>query len=183
MTDVNYPKPWDILNDETDRMYELFRMFLMMQSRTYPKVAEQAGVSLQYINDLGRRFDWQNRAKKYDAWIYGQMDKDRLDALKIFQAQVVTEEVEDYQRMRKLWQDAMSNMEGVQFEGVEDFSKAMRQMAQTRLVIDQMARKAATLPNTYKQGEMPKDTNPNAGPLTLTMNGPKALPEGEDDNG
>lgn len=183
MTDY-LPKPWERQPKEPERAFNGFKTFLYMQSpRTYQKTADELGVGIDHIKAWGAKYSWQRRAQQYDAFMGGKADDARVSAIKVFQSQVVTEEVEDYQKLRAAWQDYFDNLvKNMENIDADDFLDRMKKLTAIRTMIDQMARKAASLPNTYRAAEMPAEVQgADDTPMMLTMDGPRLLGDNKDD--
>ncbi len=189
MTDANeiYTKPWDQQEGEPPKAFVGFRVFLALEApRNYRRAAEELDLGFDHIKAWGARYNWQERARKYDTWRNGSADTASMDVIKMFQTQVISEEVRDYQKMRHVWEVYFDGMM-TKVEEIEprEFLERMRILIQTRTLIDNLGRRSAALPNSYRGVEKPPDETPSDAPFMLTLNGPKQLGEsdsfGEDD--
>ena len=96
--------PWDRDPDETDRNWELFSAYLKLEKRgANPRryetdLAAQLGCTISNVNQVARRFDWENRAAAWDAYLLKPVAIAELTAKREF----ATELREDGREFRQL---------------------------------------------------------------------------------
>ena len=181
-----YINPWDRQENETEKQYDYFKEYLALPPpRRYHKVAQIKGVTDEYMRMLSIKNNWQDRVRRYDSWVNSAADNIRSHELAVFQQQVIADEVEDYVRMRNRWQQMLSDLDNQYQSGEIDISEYIEltgKLVRSRSAIDSVARKSASLPNVYRakpSGDLEKA--PESGPLVLTIDGPRRLVYGDDE--
>lgn len=192
---LGYTTAWSQRPNESEKAYQGFRTYLELDTpRTLGAAAEKLGKHVSQMNQWSTKYQWLSRAQQYDAWVAGQTDNARAEALVLFQGQVLMDEVSDYQTLTTIWNEMVSRfietggflVAGDEVEGLppttEETLKQFKHLAQIRLVIDNMARKAAKLPNTYRASEVKSDGGKALDEVIMLSydNGPMRLPEGDD---
>ena len=57
---------WERLENESDTAFSAFKIYLELDERSYPKVAEKLSKSLTLIKRWAKKYDWKNRAVAWD---------------------------------------------------------------------------------------------------------------------
>lgn len=195
LQEVGYTTAWSQRPNESEKAYHGFRTYLELETpRRLTDVAEKLGKHVSQMYQWSTKYQWLARAQQFDAWVTGQTDNARAEALVLFQGQVLMEEVSDYQKLTSVWNEMLERfvanggfLTGNDEEAglaptSEEVLKQFKHLAQIRLVIDNMARKAARLPNTYRASEVKSDGGRAEDEIIMLSydNGPMRLPEGDD---
>ncbi len=169
--------PWEQQPKETTKSFRGFRLYLHGgMERSYRAVGEELDVHIQQIKEWGTKYGWVERAQLYDAYIQGQMLEQLDSAVVAFQANVVQDEVHDYNAMRGLWQQMLERLVKATEDGamaVDDLTNGMRRLVAARDTMDRLARRAARMAATYSETDE-KDAREDTYYLSFEE-GPKKL--------
>ena len=176
-------RAWDKLPDETSLSYKAFRAYLDQRPpRILIRTPQLANVSLNSVKAWVKRFRWYERADEYDNHIGRVIDDKKDDKLGAFRGQIMEQEQEDYAALHGAWSIVFKKVLSTPMD-LDDTLNALKKLAQIRVIVDNMGRKASQMPNTYKSDEMERtfqDITPDT--IELTINGPRILlTEGDDD--
>lgn len=161
--------PWDQMEGETDVYFNHFKKYLLMpeRPRRYATIAEQIGVRADHLREVGSWFSWTSRARAYDAYIAGITEKERREAIKAYQLEVIQTAVQDGRRMRAEWEKKFEGMVSGEISTLD-----LIRLVQARNLIDLIVRRAAELPATYNS-DVPKELPPDDATYKLTADGIK----------
>jgi hypothetical protein len=177
-------KSWEKQPDETSLSYKAFRAFLdqPLPRRLYA-TSKIANVSVNSIKIWAKKFHWYERVDEYDNELGRVVDNTKSDALSTFRAQVMSDELEDYAALHAAWSLVFQKVLKQQSMELDDVLNALKRLAQIRVIVDNLGRKASQMPNTYRADEMERtlqDVTPDT--IELTVNGPRIrLTAGDED--
>lgn len=158
--------PWERQEDESDKAFDYFRTYLRLDKpRRITKVAEITGRKLDTLYGHSMRNNWRERARLYDTWTDRQYVSNTQEALATFRIEVIKDEVEDYQRLRDMWNVILEKFEETLSDDelftLDKAEKAigmldeLRKAVNVRDSLDVIARRAAGLPKTYADKDQP----------------------------
>jgi len=178
---VSLPMPWDRQPKETTKAFRAFRLYLQGGMEcSYREVAATLKVNIQQMKDWGTKYGWVGRAALYDSYIQGQM-LEQLDAAVVaFQANVVQDEVHDYNSMRVLWLQMLERLATATKNSeaaVDDLTNGMRRLVAARDTMDKLARRAARMASTYTEDD--EDMSREASYMLDFNSGPKRIDDGD----
>ncbi len=75
-------KIWERQKGETEKAYSAFKVYLEMENRSIPKVAQKLTVSTGHIKKWSSKNNWLERAAAYDSSIVEETRKSRIAAIK-----------------------------------------------------------------------------------------------------
>ncbi len=80
---------WERLEKESDAAFSAFKIYLELDERNYPKVAEKLSKSLTLIKRWAKEYDWKNRAIAWDNSLLEELRKQEKQKLsKTFKRQL-----------------------------------------------------------------------------------------------
>lgn len=197
-------KPWYRTKGETAKAHEAFKLFLAMPQRTLAGLHRQ-GFSQRTLEVWSKKHSWRERALAYDNALVDHEDNEIVDHIATVQQVITSAGLDDYARLRKIWDKGVRALEATvegsvialaeasasdDFERVESAQKALNNalsqlntMIMSRAKLETLGRAAAHLPDTYGKKQIAEDTNdvlPDV--VELTPTGPKirSLTSGED---
>lgn len=142
---------WDRLPEETELSYKGFITYLNLKPpRTTVKAVEAGQGSFSHRSALNwsYRNHWIERAAAYDTQVTDKVFQSKLTQASDFQDQILSDELEDYESLRSVWQEMFHELLDSEGELTEKMSK-LQGLVRTRQLIDSMGRKLAQMPNTY----------------------------------
>jgi hypothetical protein len=177
--------PWSRKADESNEAYEAFRIYISTPyaTRSYSEVARILEKSQSLIDRWGAVHEWQERSRLYDNFIFDYMDRNHGGMLAAKQLEIVAQGLNDYKRMRALWQMKLDRMLE---EAINDGDVDMRdidKLAKARATIESVGRKAAGMPEQYKDYVNASDTeDEQLTEYVLALDAPLlSLSSGDDD--
>lgn len=162
---------WDRLPEETELSYKGFITYLNLKPpRTTPKAVEAGAGAFSHRSALNWSYQnhWIERAAAYDTQVTDKVFTTRMTQASDFQDQIISDELEDYEKLRKVWQDMFNELMGNEKELSEKMS-SIQSLVRTRQLIDSMGRKLAQMPNTY--AGKANDKSMPAGTVMITKEG------------
>ncbi len=168
-------RAWERLENEPEGAYTTFRKWLDMPTpRRAAKFMRDSGVSEGTYELYHARYKWKERALAYDTFLGRQIDDSSMAAQSAFRSRIISDEANDYQLLQESWNKMY--LQVLQDMGLDTLQriKAMKQLAQMRLTIDSMARKAAQMPNNYlAKADLDGMEVITPDMIELTISGPK----------
>lgn len=162
--------PWSRQRNESEVAYAAFRVYIELppETRSYNEVAEIVGKHVSLMKRWGSVHDWQERTRLYDNYVQKAFDTSNQALLEEYKLRVVADEIKDYQKLRDIWNHVMEVSLENMLNGDLDV-KDLERLVNTRLRIDELARRAARMPNNYKDDTalLPEETEEEQFVLTL----------------
>lgn len=177
-------REWERLPKETEKAWVAFSAWLELEMpRTEAKLIKKTGVVAKSIFDWKRKYNWHARTLAYDRFMGRKIDDAAINAYAAFKARVIQDEADDYALLEATWKkmfDKVLLMGGVDL--AETLNNLLK-LSKMRLTIDNMARKASQLPNSYSARlDLNDVTETTPELIELSINGPKFyIGEGEKD--
>ena len=166
---LDHNMPWGRQQNETDKAWARFQVYLDLgPTRSYGKVAEITGTSIDNIKYLGRKYDWVYRSEMFDNNMRGvMMPEERDAALAQLQGTILQQSVADYRKMRDAWLQALEQ----EMEKEEIDVSNVTKLVKTRSTLDIMARRMGRMPLTFSAKEEDPYENIEDKQFVLDMEG------------
>jgi hypothetical protein len=150
---------WEMMQGETAKAYQAFKMYLRMgHRRSYQKLAQELGLkTLGTIQLWTKKYNWQERIRDFEVHDFDAVEGNKIKLMQQNQEQIIYDSFTDSERMlegwRMKWEEMLHNTNnGEKSPTVSDVKK----MVETRFLIDTMSRRTAGLPSSIRQTDEEK---------------------------
>lgn len=177
--ELDYTRPvWERQSKENTAAHGAFLAYMLMKTpRSVLRLVKEKGYKHGTLTVWARKYRWTERAAAYDDHVHNTTLEKQENLITDFQTQVIRDEVNDYRLLRTTWEGHLNRLlTAGENMSLEDFSKALKTMAQTRAVLDTLGRKSARLPAAYRSDVVSREEEPSAFPtdtIQISMRGPQ----------
>lgn len=180
MSDIE--KSWHRQEDENDRAYRAFTLYLNQPLPRRLQFVTNTGYSSASVNKWSKNHDWVKRSMDYDNYRADSIMEKDVSLVNLYQRKVTEAGIEDMQILRKMWMQA-AEMIQEETENNGDLTPAqlmsnIQALAKARLDIDKLSRLTTRMPDGHKAMIVPEDAD--AFPDTvieLSFNGVRSIPD------
>lgn len=172
-------KPWDRLENEPDKAWSAFQVFLnMSKPRRLGLMSAQYGFSDKSVRMWSAKYKWTIRSKLYDNTLMGvPTPEERAATLGALQINIIQDAHSDYIALRDAWRSLVDKL----LESGDATPREIKDLAEARSKLDIMARRTARMPTSIlpeqEQDGLADDDgtawilDPQKGPVKAVVNG------------
>ncbi len=137
-------------------------------NRTLQGAADELGKSLGLMKEWSLKYKWVERSRHYDNWVQTPTDEARKNQLQLIQAQITSQELEDYKKLRDIFVQATDKLKERAAEmELEDLTNSLRRLVMTRDTLSASARRSARMATSITSEV--EEGNPYDGDVFLSI--------------
>lgn len=154
-------KSWHRRDDETDRAFRAFSLYLSQPPPRTLLFVRNAGYAAQSVQTWKDKYEWIQRSVDYDNFRADAILEQDVSLVSLYQQKVTEAGLEDMQLLRAMWQNAAAKLQREIENNYEasaaDVIDAIDTLTKARLNVDKLSRLAARMPDTHKPLPVPED--------------------------